>query len=153
MNEDLSITSNLTKSGKIMKLYAKTISATLPDWATVVTKSADLFEIEINDEHPNFQSLLEELETEIEPGTIGVKAVRGACRRQDLCSRLGIEMSSPSLHQLVEQAQTLISLIATHPDYRQLLDLGYTPDLNIADAQTALAYLQWELEPNREPSN
>ncbi|MBN3890316.1 MAG: hypothetical protein HWQ43_14500 [Nostoc sp. JL31] len=38
-----------------MKLYAKTISATLPDWATVVTKSADLFEIEINDEHPDFQ--------------------------------------------------------------------------------------------------
>lgn len=129
-----------------MKLYAKTISATLPDWATVVTKSADLFEIEINDEHSDFQSLLEELETEIEPGTIGVKA-------EDLCSRLGIDMSSPSLHQLVEQAQTLISLIATHPDYRQLLDLGYTPDLNIADAQTALAYLQWELEPNREPSN
>ncbi|OYD86936.1 hypothetical protein CDG77_32220 [Nostoc sp. 'Peltigera membranacea cyanobiont' 213] len=62
-------------------------------------------------------------------------------------------MSSPSLHQLVEQAQTLISLIATHPDYRQLLDLGYTPDLNIADAQTALAYLQWELERNPEPSN
>ncbi|ODG98042.1 hypothetical protein A4S05_01060 [Nostoc sp. KVJ20] len=61
-------------------------------------------------------------------------------------------MSNPNLHQLVEQAQTLISLIATHPDYRQLLDLGYTPDLNIADAQTALAYLEWELEGNREPS-
>ncbi|MCC5670663.1 hypothetical protein LC653_44615 [Nostoc sp. CHAB 5784] len=67
-----------------MKLYAKTIPQTLPDWATVVTKSADLIEIEINDEHPNFQSLLEELATEIEPGTIGVKA-------EDLCSRLGIE--------------------------------------------------------------
>ncbi|WP_373527355.1 hypothetical protein [Nostoc sp.] len=82
-----------------MKLYAKTIAQTLPDWATVVTKSADLFEIEINDEHPNFQSLLEELETEIEPGTIGVKA-------EDLCSRLGIEMSNPNLWQLLEQAQT-----------------------------------------------
>ncbi|WP_267255918.1 hypothetical protein [Nostoc sphaeroides] len=42
-----------------MKLYAKTIPQTLPNWATVVTKSADLIEIEINDEHPNFQSLLE----------------------------------------------------------------------------------------------
>ncbi|MBD2248124.1 hypothetical protein H6G26_32630 [Nostoc sp. FACHB-888] len=61
-------------------------------------------------------------------------------------------MSSPSLQQLVEQTQTLISLIAWHPNYRQLLDLGYTPDLNIADAQTALTYLQWELERNREPS-
>ncbi|AVH63895.1 hypothetical protein [Nostoc sp. 'Peltigera membranacea cyanobiont' N6] len=129
-----------------MKLYAKTIAQTLPDWATVVTKSADLFEIEINDEHPNFQSLLEELETEIEPGTFGVKA-------EDLCSRLGIEMSSPHLHQLVEQAQTLIAEIATHPDYKQLLEVGYQPDLNIADAQTALTYLQWELERNRELSN
>ncbi|MBW4458410.1 MAG: hypothetical protein KME55_40715 [Nostoc indistinguendum CM1-VF10] len=81
-----------------MKLYAKTIPQALPDWATTVTKSADLFEVEINDEHPNFQSLLEELETETEPGTFGVKA-------EDLCSRLGIEMSNPSLQQLVEQAQ------------------------------------------------
>ncbi|WP_375467048.1 hypothetical protein [uncultured Nostoc sp.] len=128
-----------------MKLYAKTIPHTLPDWATTVTKSADLFEVEINDEHPNFQSLLEELETEIEPGTFGVKA-------EDLCSRLGIEMSNPNLHQLVEQAQTLISLIATHPDYKQLLELGYQPDLNIADAQTALTYLEWELERNQKPS-
>ncbi|MGF2037322.1 MAG: hypothetical protein RMZ43_018710 [Nostoc sp. CmiVER01] len=128
-----------------MKLYAKTILQTLPAWATVVTKSADLFEVEINDEHPNFQSLLEELETEIDLGTFGVKA-------EDLCSRLGIEMSSPSLQQLVEQAQTLISLIATHPDYKQLLDKGYQPDLNVADASTALTYLQWELERNRESS-
>ncbi|WP_373529404.1 hypothetical protein [Nostoc sp.] len=128
-----------------MKLYAKTIAQTLPDWATVVTKSADLFEIEINDEHPNFQSLLEELATEIEPGIMGVKA-------EDLCSRLGIEMSNPKLHQLVEQAQTLISIIATHPDYKQLLNEAYQPDLNIADAQTALIYLQWELDRNREPS-
>ncbi|BBD70707.1 hypothetical protein NIES4072_70740 [Nostoc commune NIES-4072] len=128
-----------------MKLYAKTISNTLPDWATTVTKSADLFEVEINDEHPNFQSLLEQLATEIEPGTIGVKA-------EDLCSRLGIEMSNPSLQQLLEQAQTLISLIATHPHYEQLLETGYQPDLNIADAQTALTYLQWELDRNREPS-
>jgi hypothetical protein len=57
-----------------MKLYTKTIAQTLPDWATVVTKSADLFEIEINDSQPDFQFLLEELETEIEPGFFGVKA-------------------------------------------------------------------------------
>jgi hypothetical protein len=129
----------------MMKLYAKTIPQTLPYWATIVTQSAGLFEIEINDEHPSFQSLLEELTTEIEPGTIGVKA-------KDLCSRLGFEMSKPHLHQLVEIAQTLISLIAWHPDYKQLLSLGYSPDLNIADAQTALTYLEWELDRNREPS-
>jgi hypothetical protein len=55
-------------------------------------------------------------------------------------------MSSPNLHHLVDQAQTLISEIATHPDYKQLLSAGYQPDLNIADASTALTYLQWELE-------
>ncbi|MBD2512334.1 hypothetical protein H6G91_34835 [Nostoc muscorum FACHB-395] len=60
-------------------------------------------------------------------------------------------MSNTSLQQLLEQAQNLISLIATHPNYKQLLDEGYQPDLNIADAQTALTYLQWELEPNQEP--
>ena len=125
-----------------MKLYAKTIPQTLPAWATIVTQSADLFGVEINDEHPDFQSLLEELETEIEPGTFGVKA-------EDLCSRLGIEMSNPNLCQLLKQAQTLISEIATHPHYEQLLKTGYQPDLNIADAQTALTYLQWELDRNR----
>jgi hypothetical protein len=128
-----------------MKLYAKTIAQTLPDWATVVTQSADLFEVEINDEHPNFQSLLEELETEIEPGTFGVKA-------EDLCSRLGFDLSNSSLHDLVGQAQNLISKIATHPDYKQLLDEGYQPDLNIADASTALTYLEWELERKQEHS-
>ena len=128
-----------------MKLYTRTIPQTLPAWATIVTKNAELIEVEINDEHPSFQSLLEELTTEIEPGTIGVKA-------KDLCSRLGFEMSNPNLSQLLEQAQTLISLIATHPDYEQLLETGYQPDLNIADAQTALTYLEWELDRNREPS-
>ncbi|MBW4455843.1 MAG: hypothetical protein KME55_25825 [Nostoc indistinguendum CM1-VF10] len=61
-------------------------------------------------------------------------------------------MSNLHLHQLVEQAQTLIAEIAWHLDYRQLLDLGYQPDLNIADASTALTYLEWKLERNREPS-
>lgn len=136
------IFSLLIPEDKIIKLYAKTIAQTLPNWATVVTKSADLFEVEINDEHPNFQSLLEELETEIEPGMMGVKA-------EDLCSRLGIEMSNPNLCQLLEQAQTLITQIAEHHEYKQLLEAGYQPDLNIADAQTALTYLQWELDRNR----
>ncbi|MCC5619724.1 hypothetical protein LC605_32850, partial [Nostoc sp. CHAB 5836] len=100
-----------------MKLYAKTIPQTLPYWATIVTQSAGLFEIEINDEHPSFQSLLKELTTEIEPATIGVKA-------RDFCSRLGFEMSNSNLSQLLEQAQTLISLIAWHSDYKQLLETG-----------------------------
>jgi len=127
-----------------MKLYAKTISQTLPDWATVVTQSADLIEIEINDEHPNFQSLLEELTTEIEPGIMGVKA-------ENLCSRLGIEISNPNLYHLLEKVKNLISQITVHPEYKQLLEAGYQPDLNIADAQTALSYLQCEIDRNREP--
>ncbi|MFN6497947.1 MAG: hypothetical protein RMX65_013185 [Nostoc sp. DedQUE01] len=127
-----------------MKLYTKTIPQILPDWATIVTQNADVIEIEINDEHPNFQSLLEELATEIEPGTIGVKV-------EDLCLRLGIEMSSPNLYQLLEQAQTLVHEIVEHPKYKELLNRGYSPDLNIADAQTALVYLQWELDRNQEP--
>jgi len=128
-----------------MKLYAKTISQTLPDWAIVVTQSADLIEIEINDDHPNFQSLLEELTTEIEPGVMGVKA-------EDLCLQLGIELSNPHLHQLVEKAKNLISEIAAHPEYKQLLNLGYSPDLNIADASTAPTYLEWELDRNQQHS-
>jgi len=68
-----------------MKLYTKNIPETLPNWATVVSQSSSLVEIEIFDEHPDFQSLLEELATEVEPGTIGVKA-------EDLCLTLGIEM-------------------------------------------------------------
>ncbi|MCC5655306.1 hypothetical protein LC609_37340 [Nostoc sp. XA013] len=61
--------------------------------------------------------------------------------------------SNTSLQQLVEQAQTLIADIAVHPNYKQLLNEGYQPDLNIADASTALTYLQWELDHNQEPSN
>ncbi|MBD2683266.1 hypothetical protein H6H03_38000 [Nostoc paludosum FACHB-159] len=60
-------------------------------------------------------------------------------------------MSSPNLYQLVEQAQTLVHEIAEHPEYQKLLNRGYSPDLNIADAQTALVYLQWELDHNQEP--
>ena len=128
-----------------MKLYAKTVPQTLPAWATTVRQSGDLFKIEINDKHPDFQSLLEELETEIEPGTIGVKA-------KDLCSRLSFDLFNPNLHPLIEQAQTLTSKIAAFPYYKQLLDEGYQPDLNIADAQTALTYLRWELDRNQQRS-
>ena len=38
-----------------------------------------------NDESPSFHSILEELATEIEPGTIGVKA-------GDLCQRFSLEI-------------------------------------------------------------
>ncbi|MFN6560480.1 MAG: hypothetical protein RMY28_011800 [Nostoc sp. ChiSLP01] len=46
-------------------------------------------------------------------------------------------MSSPNLYQLLEQAQTLVHEIVEHPEYQKLLNKGYSPDLNIADAQTS----------------
>ncbi|MBD2247361.1 hypothetical protein H6G26_28395 [Nostoc sp. FACHB-888] len=62
-------------------------------------------------------------------------------------------MSNPNLYYLLEQAQALICEIAAHSQYKELLEKGYQPDLNIADAQTALTYLQWELERNQQPSD
>ncbi|WP_193200095.1 hypothetical protein [Nostoc sp. MG11] len=62
-------------------------------------------------------------------------------------------MDSPSLSQLVESTQYLFSQMAAHPEYKQLQDLGYSPDLNIADAETALIYLQCELDQNKQHSN
>ncbi|MBD2458518.1 hypothetical protein H6G80_31190 [Nostoc sp. FACHB-87] len=50
----------------------------------------------------------------------------------------------PSLHDLVNGAKFLIQEIAKHPDY---LTLEYQPDLTIGDADTALSYLELELEP------
>ncbi|MBD2302564.1 hypothetical protein [Nostoc sp. FACHB-190] len=54
------------------------------------------------------------------------------------------QASYPSLHDLVNGAKFLIQEIAKHPDY---LTLEYQPDLTISDADTALSYLEVELEP------
>ncbi|MBD2359474.1 hypothetical protein H6G41_33730 [Tolypothrix sp. FACHB-123] len=58
-------------------------------------------------------------------------------------------MSNPSLIELVEASQYLISQIAKHPDF---LALDYDPDLTIGDAKTALTYLQSEIESNQKPN-
>ncbi|MCC5639770.1 hypothetical protein LC593_28870 [Nostoc sp. CHAB 5844] len=58
-------------------------------------------------------------------------------------------MDLPALLLLVESAQFLISQIEKHPDYQKL---DYQPDLTIGDAQTALSYLECELESNQESS-
>jgi hypothetical protein len=68
-----------------MKLYVTTIPQALPTWATIISNDAGLIEVEINDKDPGFYSMIEELSTEIQPGSIGVKA-------SDLCQRLSIEM-------------------------------------------------------------
>ena len=70
-----------------MKLYITNIPKTLPDWATVVSNTSGLIEIEINDEDPAFHSTLSELSTEIQLGIVGVKA-------SDLSKILSIEMTN-----------------------------------------------------------
>jgi hypothetical protein len=52
---------------------------------------------------------------------------------------------SQSLTSLIQEAQQTILLIRNHPDYKQIT-LNYSPDLTLADATTALTYLQWEVE-------
>jgi hypothetical protein len=59
------------------------------------------------------------------------------------------EARYPSLHDLVNGAKFLIQEIAKHPDY---LTLGYQPDFTIGDAETALSYLELELEPSQTPA-
>jgi len=55
----------------------------------------------------------------------------------------------PSLHDLVDAGKFILKEIAKHPDY---LTLGYQPDLTIGDAETALSYLELELEPSQSPA-
>jgi hypothetical protein len=51
------------------------------------------------------------------------------------------------LVDLVGVTQYLLFQIAKHPDF---IKLEYYPDLTIGDAQTALFYLQSELEANQQ---
>ncbi|MBD2440942.1 hypothetical protein H6G69_29865 [Nostoc sp. FACHB-110] len=55
----------------------------------------------------------------------------------------------PSLQDLVDAGKFILKEIVKHPDY---LTLGYQPDLTIGDAETALSYLELELEPNQSPA-
>ncbi|MBW4565909.1 MAG: hypothetical protein KME32_33480 [Mojavia pulchra JT2-VF2] len=58
-------------------------------------------------------------------------------------------VSLPNLHTFVDAAKFILNEIARHPDY---LTLNYQPDLTIGDAETALSYLELELEPNQSPA-
>jgi len=64
-----------------VKLYLTNLSPNLPRWATITSKTADLVELEINDNHPDYQSLINGLASEIQPGVVGVKVA-------DLCEAL-----------------------------------------------------------------
>lgn len=54
-----------------------------------------------------------------------------------------------SLRDLVDGGKFILKKITKHPDY---LALNYQPDLTIGDAETALDYLELELEPNQSPA-
>jgi hypothetical protein len=58
-----------------------------------------------------------------------------------------ISISLPDLHTFVDAAKFILKEIAKHPDY---LALDYQSDLTISDAETALSYLQSELESNQK---
>lgn len=52
-----------------------------------------------------------------------------------------------SLILLLEEAFEVLYKIEKHPSYQGLLQQGYAPDLNIADAKTSLEYLWTEIVP------
>jgi hypothetical protein len=54
--------------------------------------------------------------------------------------------SPPSLDSLIDGAKVILREIARHPNY---LALEYQPDLTVGDAQTALSYLEVELQSNQ----
>ncbi|MBD2302574.1 MULTISPECIES: hypothetical protein [Nostocales] len=59
-------------------------------------------------------------------------------------------ISPPELHKLIDAAKFVIREIAKHSDFQQL---DYHPDLTIGDAQSALSYLQMELELKQQPAS
>ncbi|MDZ8188435.1 MAG: hypothetical protein RMX96_26710 [Nostoc sp. ChiSLP02] len=64
-----------------MKLYLTSVTSNLPHWATITSKTPDLIELEINENHPDYQSLVNGLTSEIQLGVFGVKSA-------DLCEAL-----------------------------------------------------------------
>jgi hypothetical protein len=58
-------------------------------------------------------------------------------------------ISPPQLDKLIDAAKFILKEITKHPDFKVI---DYQPDLTIGDAQTALSYLELELEPNQSPA-
>jgi hypothetical protein len=55
-------------------------------------------------------------------------------------------LNSQALNELVGEALLILQEINKHPQYKALQKQGYSPDLNIADAVTALEYLTGEID-------
>jgi hypothetical protein len=60
-------------------------------------------------------------------------------------NKIQVETETQDLESLLISASLLLDEIASHPHYKRLLQGGYSPDLNIADAQTAISYLEAEV--------
>ncbi|RCJ34960.1 hypothetical protein A6770_40815 [Nostoc minutum NIES-26] len=90
------------------------------------------------------QSLKQELDAI--PASVVIPHSSAETKLQDQTQQ-SYSLPCPPLHTLVDAAKFIIKEIAKHPDY---LALDYQPDLTVGDAQTALSYLQTELESNQQ---
>ncbi|MBH8573047.1 hypothetical protein I8752_08470 [Nostocaceae cyanobacterium CENA369] len=101
-------------------------------------------EIQISNHLYQIQSLKQELDAMT--ASVVIPRSSAETKLQDQTQQ-PYSLPLPPLHQLVDAAKFIIKEIAKHPDY---LALDYQPDLTIGDAQTALSYLQLELETNQQ---
>ncbi|MCC5640458.1 hypothetical protein LC593_32450 [Nostoc sp. CHAB 5844] len=97
-------------------------------------------EAEIENYQHQIQSLKQQLDTIPDVSTESTTKTEAVSAIQHQST-----ISPPELHRLVDAAKFIIKEIAKHPDY---LTLEYQPDLTLGDAQSALSYLELELEPN-----
>ncbi|MFN6572505.1 hypothetical protein [Dendronalium sp. ChiSLP03b] len=89
------------------------------------------------------QSLKQELDAI--PASVVIPRSSAETKLQDQTQQ-SYSLPCPPLLKLVDAAKFILKEIAKHPDY---LALDYQPDLTVGDAQTALSYLQSELELNQ----
>ncbi|MBW4566029.1 MAG: hypothetical protein KME32_34120 [Mojavia pulchra JT2-VF2] len=64
----------LESLGALKCKYTTRFSQPLPDWAIIISQTSDLVELEIDDNHSDFQLFFDGLASEIQPGVIGVKS-------------------------------------------------------------------------------
>jgi hypothetical protein len=50
------------------------------------------------------------------------------------------------LINLIREVESLLNDIKEHPEYLEIQENGYEPDLKIEDAETALTYLEWKID-------
>ena len=72
-----------------MKLFLTSVPPNLPPWATITSKTPNLVELEINEHHPDYQSLVNGLASEIQPGVVGVKSADLCLALVDGCGDVG----------------------------------------------------------------